>query len=97
MKPIRWNEEKNKLLMRARGISFEAITAYVEAELVEAVLPHPNPEKYPHQFIFLINHAGYIWCVPFVQEEQGIFLKIAYPSTKYTALYLGGKHGKKDK
>jgi len=77
---IGWNHVKSGRLKRTRGVSFEEI---VQAELLE-VLRHP---KRIDQNILLFRHRGYIWVVPFVQNERGIFLKTLYPSRKYTKLY----------
>ena len=41
--------------------------------------------------MLLIEIENYIWVVPFVIEEDGIFLKTAFRSRKYTKKYFGGK------
>ena len=77
---ISWNHVKSSRLKRTRGVSFDDIIA---AELVE-VLNHP---KRPDQKVMLFKYRGYIWVVPFVQNEKEIFLKTLYPSRKYTKIY----------
>ena len=84
MKEIRWNLLKSERLRRTRGASFEDI---VQAKLV-AVKRHPHKV---HQHIILFEYRGYIWVVPYVETEEGIFLKTLYPSRKYTALYRRGR------
>ena len=77
---VSWNPVKSRRLKRTRGVSFDEI---IGAELVE-VFSHP---KRPDQNIILFKHKGYIWVVPFVRSENGIFLKTLYPSRKYTKIY----------
>jgi hypothetical protein len=50
---------------------------------------HPNQEKYPGQKIHLLDIKGYVYLVPFVETESGIFLKTVIPSRKATRDYLG--------
>ena len=88
-----WNEEKNKLLRKERGISFErAVIAIEEGHLID-VLEHPNKEKYRHQIIMIVEIEGYAICIPTIEEEDGdFFMKTLYPSRKYTKAYnLEGK------
>jgi uncharacterized DUF497 family protein len=90
LKKIVWDEEKNQLLQLQRGISFELILDLIEKEKIVARLSHPNQTKYPNQEIFLFEIDGYIWYVPFVENENELFLKTIIPSRKYTKNY-GGK------
>lgn len=80
MKEIRWNHLKNERLKRVRGISFEEI---LEGRLID-ILGHPSRHN---QQIMLLDFRGYIWVVPFIETEMGIFLKTIYPSRKYTECY----------
>jgi hypothetical protein len=54
-------------------------------------IDHPNQEKYGHQNMFVINVDDYVYLVPYVENEQEIFLKTIIPSRKATKKYLGGK------
>lgn len=77
---ISWNQTKSARLKRIRGVSFEDI---FNGRLLDI---RENPvHKEQHMFIF--DYQGYIWAVPFVIDEQGIFLKTLYPSRKYQKLY----------
>ncbi len=88
MKAIRWNEEKNQLLKAEREVGFEdVLIAIEEGELVD-ILEHTNPKKYPNQRIFVVNISQYIFLVPFVENEEEIFLKTVIPSRKATKHYL---------
>jgi len=54
------------------------------------VLEHPNKIKYGNQKIFVIEYNNYAYLVPFVEDEQKIFLKTIIPSRKATKKYLRG-------
>ncbi len=54
-------------------------------------IQHPNQLPYPGQRIFIVNVEGYAFLVPFVEEEEVIFLKTIIPSRKMTRKYLGGE------
>jgi len=91
MKKIQWNTDKNEKLKQERGISFERIIDCIENGQVLDDIEHPNQEKYGHQNMFVINVDDYVYLVPYVENEQEIFLKTIIPSRKATKKYLGGK------
>jgi uncharacterized DUF497 family protein len=87
-----WNKEKNNNLKEKRFISFEDIVfAIANGGLVETK-DHPNQEKYPNQKLFFVNIDNYIYTVPFLMDNNKIFLKTIYPDRKATKKYLGGKN-----
>jgi uncharacterized DUF497 family protein len=90
--PYRWNEEKNEQLKAERGIGFEQIVMHVERGDALGDVVHPNREKFPHQRMLVVNVDGYVHLVPYVEDEEGAFLKTIIPSRKATRDYLGGKH-----
>ncbi|MBP9836594.1 MAG: DUF4258 domain-containing protein [Candidatus Pacebacteria bacterium] len=82
MKYFDWDNDKNKWLMENRGISFEFIKECIEnGKVVGIVANHP---PYEHQRVYLILIEDYIYEVPYVEEEEKIFLKTAYPSHEET-------------
>ncbi|MEE8442048.1 MAG: BrnT family toxin [Spirochaetia bacterium] len=85
-----WDDEKNELLKRSRGISFEEIVVAIEDGNVVDVLTHPNKDRYPNQEVYLVVHHDYVFAVPFVRDRIGseIVLKTIYPSRKFTRRYL---------
>lgn len=83
-KPFEWNDEKNKLLQKERGLSFEAIIVAIENGHLVNVLNHSVK---PHQKIFEVEIEEYIVRVPFVEDKNKIFLKTAYHSRKATKKY----------
>ena len=90
MKKINWDIDKNNELQTERGISFEVVTHYIEQGKVVDIMEHPNKDKYPNQKIFLININNYIYLVPFVENNEEIFLKTIIPSRKATKKYIKG-------
>jgi uncharacterized DUF497 family protein len=88
MKPFRWNHEKNEVLKKDRGISFEEIVLAIEADGLLDELQHPNPDKYPNQSILVVALEGYVYLVPYVEEKSYYFLKTVIPSRKATRDYL---------
>ena len=91
MKYYDWNDEKNKLLKRLRGVSFEQIElAIASGDLIDR-LKHSNSEKYPNQMVFLVKIEDYIYSVPFVEDDEKIFLKTIIPNRKATKKHFGGK------
>jgi len=91
MKPINWNPDKNRQLMQERNISFENIIFSLKSGGLLDDISHPNKEKYPHQRLFVISIDDYVYLVPYVENEEEIFLKTVVPSRKATKQYLGGK------
>lgn len=89
IKPIRWNEEKNQLLILQRGLSFERVLKKLERGEILARRTHPDKKHYPHQFIFILELNGYICYVPFVENEEEIFLKTIIPSRKLKKEFEG--------
>jgi len=89
MKPFRWNPEKNEALKTDRGVSFESIVVAISSGGLLDILAHPNPAKYPLQRILVVASDDYVFLVPFVEEEDYLFLKTIIPSRKATRDYLG--------
>ena len=90
MKSYDWNDEKNEWLRQERGVTFEDIVFHLAHGGLLDVLEHPNPRRYPGQRLFIVNVEGYACIVPFVEEDDKIFLKTVIPSRKMTKQYLGG-------
>ena len=82
---IKWNDEKNKWLMRERGISFQEIADIIlKGEYID-ILENPTRSK---QDIFILRFHGYTWVVPFfIDEQDNIYLITAFPSRKFHKHY----------
>jgi uncharacterized DUF497 family protein len=83
-----WDNEKNKKLIKERNISFEAIVSLIESGNIIATVVGKG--KYVHQKQFIIEMNKYVYVVPFVEDEQKIFLKTVIPSRKLTKKFLSG-------
>jgi uncharacterized DUF497 family protein len=79
VKKIKWDEEKNKLLKKERGVSFEEI-------LDSTFLGAEKHRSRANQMVLLFENEKYVWVVPCVVDEKHIFLKTIFPSRKYTIM-----------
>jgi uncharacterized DUF497 family protein len=92
MKSINWNTEKSVALKASRGICFEDVVFFIErGEVLDDYL-HPNQKAYPGQRMMVIGVANYAYLVPYVENEEELFLKTIIPSRKATQRYLGEQH-----
>ena len=89
MKYFDWNDEKNEILKKTRGVSFELVQLAIASGDLIARLKPPNPEKYPNQKVFLVKIEDYIYSVPYIEDDEKIFLKTIIPNSKATKKYLG--------
>jgi uncharacterized DUF497 family protein len=89
MKSYSWNQEKNEILKKDRGISFEEIVFHIKNDDELDVYPHPNQERYPNQFISVVAVNNYAYLVPYIESEEDVFLKTIIPSRKATKKYIG--------
>ena len=88
MKPFRWSPEKNDVLKKERGVSFESMVVAIEGGGLLDILAHPNAQKYPRQRILVVAYDSYAYLVPFVEEDDYFFLKTVIPSRKAARDYL---------
>ncbi len=89
MKAINWDPAKNRKLIEERGLSFEDVVFSLQSGSLLDDIAHPNREKYPHQRVFVIAIDNYVFLVPYVENDEEIFLKTVIPSRKATKQYLG--------
>lgn len=88
MKSFVWNIQKNELLVKERGISFERVVYHIERSGLLDIVQHPNITRYPTQKIFVVEISNYVYLVPFVENGSEFFLKTIIPSRKATKKYL---------
>lgn len=88
MKYFDWNIEKNAKLKEEREISFEEIIVAIEEGYLLDSIKHKNIKKYRQQKIFVVKLNNYVYLVPYVEDEEKIFLKTIIPSRKATKKYL---------
>ena len=92
MKSIDWNTEKSVALKASRGICFEDVVFYIERGDILNDYLHPNQQAYPGQRIMVIGVTNYAYLVPYIENEEELFLKTIIPSRKATQRYFGEKH-----
>jgi len=80
-----WSEEKNKILKESRGISFEEVIVAMEnGDLLEII---PNSSKnHKDQNCFIVSINGYPYKIPYVENENEIFLKTIHRDRKHKKL-----------
>jgi len=83
-----WDENKNQQLKTERDISFEDFLVAIDSNQLLDIIEHPNKKKYRNQKIMIININQYVYLVPFVEDEEKIFLKTIIPSRRATEKYL---------
>ena len=91
-----FSAEKNNTLKEQRSISFEEVIYYISNGHLLDTIQHHNKEKYAGQEFYVVDVDGYVYLVPFVRQNNKIFLKTIFPSRKHTKQYLekmkrGGK------
>ena len=84
MKFVEWDERKNEKLKRERDICFEEILLAIIEQRILAVVEHPNKKRYGHQKVLIVKINHYAYLVPYVENENAIFLKTIIPSRKAT-------------
>lgn len=81
-----FDADKNELLFQTRGVTFYQIIETIAESGVLLNIPHPNRDQYPNQWMFVIEHNQYTYCVPYVIDGDTYFLKTIFPNRKY--MYL---------
>jgi uncharacterized DUF497 family protein len=91
MKVFRWDNEKNEILKKNRGVSFEQVVVLMERADVLDTIEHPIQERYPGQKIAVINIDDYVYLVPYIESGEELFLKTIIPSRKAANKYVRAK------
>lgn len=88
VKKFEWNEEKNIKLKKERRVGFEDVLIAINEEKVLDEGEHPNQDLHPGQKVIVVEIDNYAYVVPFVEDEEKIFLKTIIPNRKATKKYL---------
>lgn len=89
MKYINWDSEKNEILKKTRGLSFEEVALMIEGGEILDIIENPG---YSNQYLFIFNIENYAVVVPYVETDNEIFLKTAFPSRKFSKIYGLGEN-----
>ena len=81
MKSFQWNHEKNEQLLTERKICFEQIVIAIEEGFLIDIVENLN---YGNQKNFIVQVQNYAYLIPFVEDDEKIFLKTIIPSRKAT-------------
>lgn len=88
MKAYRWDATKNAQLRERHGLGFEQVVVAIESGGLLATMAHPNQVRYPRQRIMVLRIDNYGFLVPFVEDEDHVFLKTIIPSRKATRDFI---------
>jgi uncharacterized DUF497 family protein len=88
-----FDADKNELLFQTRGVTFYQIIETIAESGVLLNVPHPNRDQYPNQWMFVIEHNQYTYCVPYVIDGDTYFLKTIFPNRKYMYLLSEQEQG----
>jgi uncharacterized DUF497 family protein len=83
-----WDNEKNELLKKTRGVCFEQVVLLMERGDVLETIEHPNQDRYPGQKIAIVMIDDYVYLVPYIEKNEEVFLKTIIPSRKATNKYM---------
>jgi hypothetical protein len=83
--PIKWSAEKNQHLVNCRLVSFEEILLALANRKLIKVISSPT---HLDQNCLVVDIRNYAYVVPYVEDEEKIFLKTIYPSRKFTKYLL---------
>lgn len=61
---------------------FQDIISAINARKILDVLEHPDQANYPGQKIYIVEAFDYVYLVPFVNSDNGVFLKTIILSRK---------------
>ena len=88
MKYYDWDELKNEQLKNERHVCFEDVLRAIDDDRILGNVAHPNQRRYPGQRILVVEIEEYVFVVPFIEDDEKIFLKTIYPSRKFTRKYI---------
>lgn len=86
MKRIEWDEKKNHQLQAQRDLSFEMIEVALQQSKLIDVTDNLSSNHLGQQ-VLIVDIDGYLVVVPFVEDEEKLFLKTAFKSRKATKDY----------
>lgn len=90
MKYFDWSKKKNEKLKKKRDISFEEIVIAIREERVLDIINNPS-SNFPNQKAYVVEINKYVYYVPFVEDDEKIFLKTIIPSRRAKKKYLQNK------
>ncbi len=83
-----WENVKNQKLLAERGLSFEMVVIALNDGRLLDDMEHPNIEKFANQKLMVVEIDGYACGVPYIENEDHLFLKTIYRSRAFQKKYL---------
>ncbi len=83
--PIKWSVEKNQHLINCRLVSFEEVLLALSKRKLIKIIPSPT---HLAQNCLVVEIRNYAYVIPYVEDDEKIFLKTIYPSRKFTKYFL---------
>lgn len=87
-----FSDEKNEILLHTRGVCFEDVIELLYEGKVLDTVSHPYITKYPNQSMYIVEINNYCYLVPYVKNENKIFLKTIIPNREASKKYLRSKN-----
>jgi uncharacterized DUF497 family protein len=85
-----WDEKKNREIKEKRGVTFEDVVDAVENGRILFFGKDKRQDKYPGQYLLVVEIDNYPWVVPCEFRGNRLRLITVYPSRKYKHLLRGG-------
>lgn len=85
---VKYSLVKNRRLRAEREITFSDVINCVETGRVVDIIRHHNAERYPNQYIMIININDYAYEVPFSVEHDTLILHTVWPSRRATKQFM---------
>lgn len=86
MRFYEWSQEKNDKLKKERGIGFEEIVIKIISGEVLDIISNPS-QNHPNQKIYVVEVNNYVYYVPYVEDDEKVFLKTIIPNRRATKKY----------
>ena len=83
-----WSASKDAWLRENRKVAFKDVVAAIENGCLLADIPNPS-SNFPHQRAYVVRLVDYVVMVPYIRDQDGVFLKTIYPDRKMRRRFLG--------
>lgn len=84
---VNWSDEKNDILKSTKNVCFEDVENAIMMDNILDIIPHHNEKKYPNQEFMIVLINNYTYYVPFIMDDEQVFLKNIIPSRKHHKIY----------
>jgi len=86
-----FDKSKNEILIKKRNISFYQVIESIAEKGILLNIEHPNRERYPNQFMLVVEYNNYTYCVPYIKINDVIFMKTIFPNRDFMYLLKENK------